>query len=199
MLLGLLALALVACRPPADTRTSGEIVTGPWEIREGAVGPVTVDAPLPAALLEGAGERYFARYIADGQPFEGFSFAEQGVDVAISGGPFAAWDRRSGPGEPPTDELRDAAARKARGAKVSAIVVRGDAARTGAGAGAGSTLTELQDAHGEAKLRPLPPTFGDDLCSAWVDGLPGVSFVFASCDAAREGEPILRVDLWGAR
>lgn len=173
---------------------------GPWEIREGAVGPVALDAPLPDALIEGAEEHYFARYIADGQPFEGFAFSEQGVDVAIDGGPFAAWDRRAGPGEPPTDELRESAAKKAgRGAKVSAILVRSEAARTVGGAGVGSTLAELEAAHGEAKVRPLPPTFGDDLCSVRVDALPGVSFVFGSCDAAKEGASVLRVDLWGER
>lgn len=168
---------------------------GPWEIRTGSVGPFALGSAIPDAHLEGAEAHYFARYIADGQPFEGFSF--DGVDVAIEGGPFAAWDRKKGPGEPPVDDLRDDAVKKARkGAKVSWILVRGETHRTATGIGVGSSLLDVLEAIGEAAVRPLPPTFGDDLCSARPHALPGVSFVFESCDAAGDGARVLRVDVW---
>jgi hypothetical protein len=188
----LLAVGVLGC---PKTPSTGATVTGPWEIRDGAVGPFTLGAALPAELLDGAEQAYFARYIADGVPQEGFTL--DGVDVAIAGGPFAAWDKRADSGDPPLDELRGPAVDKARrGARIVAVLVQGDGPRTAAGAGVGSTLAELEAAHGAAKLRPLPPTLGGDRCSVRLDALPGAGFVFGSCDAAREGAQVLRVDLW---
>ncbi|MCP4873245.1 MAG: hypothetical protein GY898_31515 [Proteobacteria bacterium] len=169
---------------------------GPWVIHEGGVGGLTVGGPIPSGLLGDAEDRYFARYIADGQPFEGFVFDDPPLMVGVRG-PWTAFARSHGLMDPPAARFRGPATRKARaGLPVRVILIDDPALRTAGGVGVGSTLAELEAAHGAPNLRNLPPTLGDDGCSAELAALPGVSFVFATCDAARDGEAVVRVDVW---
>jgi hypothetical protein len=190
------ALALlVGCK---TLRTTGvEVaVDGPWEIHERGVGVLVVGSAIPAGLLGDAEQRYFARYIADGQPFEGFVFEDPPVTVGVRG-PWTQFATLRAVMEPQTARFAGPASRKARGGlPIRVLLIHDEQIRTAGGVGVGSTLAQLEDAHGKPKLRAAPPTLGEDGCNVALEGLPGVAFVFPSCTLAREGEAVVRVDVW---
>jgi hypothetical protein len=82
------------------------------------------------------------------------------------------------------------------GARVRAVLVHGPGPVTGAGVGVGSRLEALKAAYPDLDLHPVPPTLGGDECVAESAALKNVRFLFASCDAARSGAPVVRVDVW---
>lgn len=189
-------LGLAGCK---HVQTTGASVAGPWIIDEGGVGALRLGAAIPAALLDDAEQRFVARFIADGVLLEGFELEEPPLTVVLPTRMFARYDGEHGAAQPLVDQLRDQAVRRARaGAKISSVIISSDQLRTAAGVGVGSSHAELEAAYPAVKLRPLPPTMGDDMCSARVDGLPGVGFMFTTCDAAREGAPVIRVDVRGS-
>jgi hypothetical protein len=187
----------VQARSGNEARVGASVGAG-FTIAAGKVGPVRLGEPLPKELLgDGAALRYFARYVADGRVFEGFALENPALEAGIAGGPLSRHVKIHGVVEPPVDSLREAGVKAARqGARVDGIVIRNADLRTESGLGVGSTLAEIEAAHGKAARLPAPPTFGDDLCNVRVEALPGVSFVFASCAAAESGAPAIRVDLW---
>lgn len=77
------------------------------------------------------------------------------------------------------------------------IIVRGiipePELRTAEGTGVGSTLSELEQAHGSLELFDIPEPFR---CAVTTPTLPDVYFEFTDCDAARAGEVVVRVNLW---
>ena len=177
-----------------------EPVANAWIVDSGGVGPVRLGHALPRALLPaGVGSRYFARYIADFQPTEGFEFDTPPVRVFLARGPFAR-KACSKTVEPAPEAYRDAAVRAARrGAKVDLVMVVGPGPATAEGIGVGTGLAELRDAYRDLEVNPVPPTLGRDECMAMTRRLPGVYFAFESCDAARAGSPVVRVDVWRDR
>lgn len=192
--LAALAVSLSGC--PKTPPVAEVPVDETWTIESGRVGRIVLGSALPDVLPADAEDRYFARYINDGQPHEGFRLDVPGLDVAMVGGPFAVYLDSHGYGEPPLDRLKTKAVRAARsGQLVSTVHVRDAAVRTAAGTGVGSTLAELRAAHGEMKVRPVPPSLGDDACVADSPALPGVWFVFLTCDGAEAGHTVSRVDL----
>lgn len=172
-----------------------------WVIASGRVGALVLGQPLPPELAtDELGARYVAAYIADGVPFDGFRFDDPPLTAAIADGPFAAQDR-DGPGGPPvTEPLRAKAAVIARaGAKVTMVMIHGPGPATAAGVGVGADLAALTAAYPDLRLWPRPPTRerdGLDTCVGKTAALPGVGFVFTTCNAAKAGKPVTRVDLW---
>lgn len=193
--------AAIAVDAPTVVKSSPEPMPDTWIITTGAVGPIALGQPLPAALLtDDLARRYVAAYIADGVAMEGFRFDVPPLTAMIEGGPFTALDRVGVDGPPPVDQLRvrGAAAGKA-GAKVTMILVHGAGPVTAAGVGVGADLPALRAAYADLRLYPRPPTRedeGDDLCVARAKSLPGVGFVFTTCNHANAGERVKRVDLW---
>lgn len=172
----------------------------PMEIHEHGVGPLTLGSPLPQGVLQGAEGSYFARFVADGQAWEGFQLADPPIAVGMGAGPWLALVNKEGAAEAPLETLRPQAVAKAQaGGRLASIVVTSDRPRTKDGLGVGSTLAQIEAVRGKASLLPAPPTLGGDLCNVQVASLPGVSFVFPTCAAAREGASSIRVDLWGRR
>ena len=187
---------------PAAAKEGGTMETGAnaWVVDSGGVGPVRLGRALPRTLLPvDVGSRYFARYIADVQPAEGFEFDTPPVRVFLARGPFArkACSRTV---EAAPDAFRDAAVRAARrGAKVDLVMVVGPGPATAEGIGVGSRLAALLGAYPDLELNPVPPTLGHDECMAMTRRVPGVYFAFESCEAARAGAPVVRVDVWRNR
>ncbi|MEZ4403134.1 MAG: hypothetical protein R3B06_24130 [Kofleriaceae bacterium] len=174
-----------------------------WIIDTGKVGDVVLGQPLPAALVtDQLATHYVAAYIADAQPVDGFRWSDPPITVYIAGGPFAAKVAKGYEGPPPTDELRAAGAAAARaGATVVRVMVDGPGPATSGGFGVGAKLADLRAADAGVRTYPMPPTREDDApptdrCNVRSKGMPGVSFVFATCKAAEAGEPARRVDLW---
>ena len=169
-----------------------------WRIEAGRVGPVELGKALPAELLAGDLEsRYLARYIADGQPVDGFQYDEPPVLVLVEDGPFSNRIEKTKKYEdPPVAELRGPGAKAARGgATVKTIMIMGAGPATEAGVGVGSTLEALKAAYADLRLWPFPETLGADMCTGKTKSLPGVVFVFATCAKANKGEPVKRIDV----
>lgn len=167
-----------------------------WLIGIDGVGPLLLGRPLPAELLAQVLEaRVILRTVADAQPFAGLRFDDPPLMVAL---PSDAAARREADEEPPSAEARRrqvvAAARA--GAPVRAILVHGPGPTTRAGIGVGSRLAALRAAYPDLELDPVPPTLGGDECVAESEALPRLRFLFASCEAAEAGAPVLRIDLW---
>lgn len=80
-------------------------------------------------------------------------------------------------------------------AKVRTIMVRGAGPATVPGVGVGSTLAELHAAYADLRWRPTPETLGNDVCVSYTASLPGVWFVFETCDKATHGARVTRVDI----
>lgn len=175
-----------------------ESVPVAWNIEVGRVGPIELGKPLPDVLLaRDLAASYTARYIADGQPLDGFRFDDPPLTLVIANGPFAALDATGHQGPPPVDTLREPGVAHARaGALVKAVMIHAAGPATQAGLGVGSTLADLEAGYGDVRLAPLPETLGGDLCVARSKANPGISFVFESCKKAKAGDPVKRVDLW---
>jgi len=171
-------------------------VTGPWDIRDGGVGALTIGEAIPAGM-ELDPTTYFATYVADGQPSEGFDLATPPLRAVIDGGPWVKFAANRELMEPPVDRFRDKAVTAAgKGATLRVLVIRSAELRTEAGVGVGSTLAQIEAAHGEPRVGAVPPTLGKDRCQVTVPGMPTVHFLFESCDAARDGAPATRIDVW---
>lgn len=154
---------------------------------------------MPAILLRpDLAAHYVARYIADAQPMDAFQFDEPPLTVVLTTGPFAIESLQHAPSSPPpTELLRGKAAAAARGGMpVRAVLVHRAGPATAAGGGVGSTLDALRRAYPDLELTPFPEILGDDTCVARAPSLPGVAFVFETCDRAKLGDPAKRVDLW---
>ena len=203
-------LVLVGCAtqsaPPIEVQPQPAATTPPtpkpappaWPIEPGRVGALELGKPLPEALLTADLEtRYIARYFADAQPLEGFRYDDPPLTVVLESGPFAKYlDEVDEPRDPPLDQLRGKALEAARTVAIKRVMIDGEGPVTKAGAGVGSTLEALKSAYPDIQLRPLPETFGDDLCIATTKSLANVAFVFASCAKANQGAPVKRIDLW---
>lgn len=172
--------------------------THAWVIRSDGVGAITLGRPLPEVIItQGLETRYIVRYVADAQPFEGFRFDAPPLTVLVDGGPFSQQVEAEGVIEPTAERYRMAAAKVARdGAKARAILVHGPGPVTNAGVGVGSRIQALGSAYPDLALHPVPPTLGGDECVAESAMLPNVRFVFPSCEAAKSGGPVLRIDIW---
>lgn len=180
--------ALFASAKEADDMTS-------WVISERGVGVVKLWRGIPAKLRgKGLQERYFARYIADFQPEEGFRFEHPPIEVILATGPFS---RRAAKDLAPIDDIsyKRAAVRAASKTKVKLIRVIGEGPRTDKGLGVGSTLDEIMNALPDARLLATPPTFGHDECVCLSNSIKKVVFVFASCESARAGSRVIRIDV----
>lgn len=169
-----------------------------WVIGSEGVGPIQLGGPLPRELLTpDLDSRYVARYIADGQPFEGYRLEQPPLTVAIEGGPFAKWAEKEPADKVNPDPFRAAAGKAARaGARVRMIVVHGPGPATPAGIGVGSDLQALKAAYADIKVRSVPGTFGKDEAVGMSAALKNVHFVFRSRKAAEAGEKVLRIDIW---
>jgi hypothetical protein len=169
-----------------------------WVIGSDGVGAIQIGGAVPQVLLTAdLDKHYVARYIADGQPFEGYRFDSPPLTVAIEGGPFARWAEKEAVDKVNPDQFRAAAGREARaGAKVRMIVVHGAGPATAAGVGVGGDLAALRAAYPDIKVRSVPGTFGKDEAVAMSPALRNVHFVFRSRKAAEAGEKILRIDVW---
>lgn len=167
-------------------------------IHEDGVGRVILGHPLPRDLIpEDAVERYLGGYHADAQTHDGFRLDAPPVTIFLDRGPFqrAARSRFLDPSE--SKGLASKALRALRGgAKVRMIRIESTDVKTGAGVGVGSDLKALRTAYPDLKVRPVPPTFGGDECVAATPALPAVHFHFKSCQAAEEGEGVVRVLLF---
>jgi hypothetical protein len=171
-------------------------VTDPLLLHLEGVGEIRLGAPLPVAFAGAVDGGYFARWASDGQPWEGVHLQDPPIQVGLAGGPWTKEALRSG--EPPVMETLSVAARSwAPRAKVANIVVKDARVHSAGGVGVGSTLFAIEAAHGKASVLPVPQTLGEDECNVQVAALPGVSFVFTTCAAAKEGAAASRVDLWG--
>ncbi|MCS6911722.1 MAG: hypothetical protein RMK29_16025 [Myxococcales bacterium] len=169
-----------------------------WVIGSEGVGPIRLGGAVPQALLTAdLDQHYVARYIADGQPFEGYRFEDPPLTVAIAGGPFARFSEKEAVDKVDPSRFRAAAGKQTRaGAKVQMIIVHGAGPATAAGIGVGSDLAALRTAYPDIKLHSVPETFGNDEAVARSPTLKNVHFVFRSRKAAEAGDKILRIDLW---
>lgn len=70
----------------------------------------------------------------------------------------------------------------------------GPTLRTAEGTGVGSTLAQLVTAHGDASLMRFPEPHE---CGVTVPGYGGVTFLFRTCEDAREGGEVRAVYLHG--
>jgi hypothetical protein len=161
-------------------------------IEGGGVGPVVLGKQLPPALLgDDAGQRYVGRFIADGVTLEAFRLDDPAVLAGFAGG--VGFDEL-----PPPPAAATEAVRRGRAGQlvVTSIWIEEPGPRTAAGTGVGSTLAELQAAHGGAEANPVPATWGDDECAVAVPGLARTYFYFETCTAAEIGSRVTRIGMF---
>jgi hypothetical protein len=177
--------------------TTRDTVTTGWRIAVGQVGAIKLGSPLPPDLLDDdLATHYVARYIADGQPVDAFSYDKPALLIILASGPFGTQVEAAHERIPPrSDVSRAEAAELAHEVPVKTIMVRSSGPATDAGAGVGSTLAELQRAYDDLKLSALPETLGGDTCRAHSRSLPGIQFMFSTCNRAKAGATVLRVDV----
>lgn len=191
--------AAPAPAPRAPSAASAHDAAGTaWRITVGQVGAIKLGSPVPPDLLndDDLATHYVARYIADGQPVDAFSYDKPAMLIILASGPFGAQVEAARERIPPrSDVSRAEAAELAHEVPVKAIMVRGSGPATDAGAGVGSTLAELQRAYGDLTLSALPETLGGDTCRAHSRSLPGIQFMFSTCNRAKAGAPVIRVDV----
>ena len=180
----------------AASTPRGAVTTG-WRIAVGQVGAIKLGSPLPANLLDDdLAKHYVARYIADGQPVDAFSYDKPALLIILASGPFGTRVEATHERIPPRSEVsRAEAAELANEVPVKTIMVRGSGPATDSGAGVGSTLVDLQRAYGDLKLSALPETLGGDTCRAHSKSLPGIQFMFSTCSRAKTGAPVIRIDV----
>jgi hypothetical protein len=157
-----------------------------------------VGQPLPASWIDDElAAHYVARYIADAQPMDGFRFDDPPLTIVLTTGPFADLDAKGVNPDPPIDKLRGkAVAAVKRGVTIRKVMIHGKGPATATGLGVGSALAQLQAAHADLRVGPIPPTLGNDECAADIASMPGVVFLFTTCAKAKAGDPATRVDVW---
>jgi hypothetical protein len=168
--------------------------TAGWRIDVGRVGSIAIGRRLPDAVLgEELASHYLALYIADALPVDAFVYDAPAMLVILSSGPFRALFSSTGSSaKQATETLGSKAAAAARnGAEVQVVMVRGAGASTAAGIGVGSTVAVIAAAYPDLQLMPIPETLGNDACVATTKSLPGVSFMFESCDTGI----VIRIDV----
>lgn len=184
--------------PSAEDAANTHVASGStWRITAGQVGVIKLGSPLPPDLLDDdLATHYVARYIADGLPVDAFSYDKPALLILLASGPFHTRVEAAHERVPPRSNVsRAEAAELAREIPVKTIMVRGSGPTTDAGAGVGSTLAELQQAYPDLILSALPETLGGDTCRARSGSLPGIQFMFFSCNRAKAGAPVIRVDV----
>ena len=174
----------VEARAAGRSARSGEWSLSPEGVTNGAV-TLAVGKPIPGEL-----SRYQEQDLLTQWQEQWRALAKDGVDdyAAMAAGLIDQDGFRM-----LTMERIDARARLTHKDNVFGILP-GPSLRTREGTGLGSTLAELEAAHGPYHMCRIPEPYH---CSVYFPTLPHVSFLFRDCDKACLGDAVLEVYVGG--
>ena len=167
-------------RPVPSVRVEPVKTDDPWLIYGDRVGIVPVSGGLPDALFELEGADYEALVEAPRRGLDSVQAMEAGLET-MDGNRMVRLSSVD-----MTVELTFAG-------RIAALWP-GKGLRTPEGTGIGSTLSELQGAHGGYQLNRVPEPFQ---CSVAVPGRENVWFLFKDCEAACGGARAVKVGVYG--